>query len=304
MIAVTALGACTPAPHGTAPSARPSFVSLNPCADAILAEVADPGQILAISRFSHDPASSSMGVAAASRFASTSGSVEEIAALRPDVVLGDQFVGPAISGALARLGLRLERYQIEPTVEFSEAQVRSLARLAGHPERGEALIARMNAALAAAAPPPGALPISAVVWQSGGIVPGKGTLIADLLRRTGFANFSAAQGMRQADLLPLERMLANPPRVILAAGDPRSEEDRLLRHPALAALTGTRRERLPSTLLWCGGPTVIKAAARLAEIRNEVAPPRPAGSSAAGSRVARAMTGQPPAPPASGRGAS
>lgn len=250
--------------------ARPTFVSLNPCADAILVEVADPAQILAISKFSHDPASSSMGVAAARRFVATSGSVEEIAALHPDVVLGDQFIGPATSGALARLGFRIERYRIEPTVEFSEAQVRYLAKLAGHPERGEALIARMQAALAAAAPPPGEPPISAVVWQSGGIVPGEGTLITDLLHRTGFANFSAAQGLRQADLLPLERMLANPPRAILTAGNAQSEEDRLLRHPALAALTGTRREPLSSTLLWCGGPTVIKAAARLAEIRRSV----------------------------------
>jgi iron complex transport system substrate-binding protein len=236
----------------------------------VLVQVADPAQILAISRFSHDPASSSMGVAAARRFAATSGSVEEIAALHPDVVLGDQFVGPATSSALARLGFRLERYGIEPTVEISEAQVRTLAKLAGHPERGGALIARMNAALAAAAPPRGSRPISAVVWQSGGIVPGEGTLITDLLRRTGFVNFSAAQGLRQADLLPLERMLANPPRVILTAGNAQSEEDRLLRHPALAALTGTRREKLAANLLWCGGPTVIKAAARLAEVRHAI----------------------------------
>jgi iron complex transport system substrate-binding protein len=270
-LTILLVAACTPAPHHAVPGARPTFVSLNPCADAILVEVADPAQILAISRFSHDPASSSMGLAAAGRFPATSGSVEEIAALRPDVVLGDQFLGPATSGALARLGFRLEQYQIEPTVEFSEAQVRAIARLAGHPERGDALVARMRAALAAAAPPLGSPPISAVVWQSSGIVPGERTLITDLLRRTGFASFSAAQGLGQADVLPLERMLANPPQVILTAGNAQSEEDRLLRHPALGALTGTRREALSSTLLWCGGPTVIKAAARLAQIRARIA---------------------------------
>jgi iron complex transport system substrate-binding protein len=128
----------------------------------------------------------------------------------------------------------------------------------------------MRAALAKAAPPVGQAPISVVVWQSGGIVPGEGTLIADLLRRTGFTNFASAKGMRQADLLPLERMLADPPRLILSAGDPRAEEDRLLRHPALAALRDTRREPYPSALLWCGGPTVIKAAERLAKIRETV----------------------------------
>ena len=272
MLAALALGACSPAPRGDAARRLgPTLVSLNPCADAILAEVADPEQILAISRFSHDPAASSLGVAAARRFAATSGSVEELAVLRPDLVIGDDFV-PGASGerALDGLGLKVERFHIETTVAASEQQVRRLAHLAGHPERGEALVGRMRAALARAAPPAGATPIPIVVWQSGGIVPGQNTLIADLLRRTGFINFAAAKGMRQADLLPLERMLADPPRAILTAGDPRAQEDRMLSHPALAALRDTRREPYPSALLWCGGPTVIKAAERLAQIRGRI----------------------------------
>jgi len=136
------------------------------------------------------------------------------------------------------------------------------------------LVARMQAALAKAAPRPGSVPVAAVVWQGGGIVPGEKTLIADLLRRTGFSNFSAGQGLRQADLLPLEAMLADPPKVILAAGSANADEDRLLRHPALEALTQTRRaltqtrrENFPPALLWCGGPTVIGAAERLAHVR-------------------------------------
>lgn len=267
---LAALASCAPAQPSKSQS-RPTLVSLNPCADAILAEVADPGQVLAVSRFSHDPEASSMGVAAARRFAATSGSVEELAALRPDLVIGDDFVpGPSGEAALGQLGLKVERFHIETSVAASEEQVRKLARFAGHPERGEALVARMRAALAKASPPAGTVPIPVVVWQSGGIVPGEGTLIADLLRRTGFASFTAAKGMRQADLLPLERMLADPPRLILSAGDPRSEEDRLLRHPALAALRETRREPYPSALLWCGGPTVIKAADRLAGIRGRM----------------------------------
>lgn len=212
-----------------------------------------------------------MGLAAARRFAATSGSVEELAALRPDLVIGDDFVPNSSGGAaLERLGMKVERFHIETSAAASEDQVRKVARLAGHPERGEALVARMRAALAKAAPPAGQAPIPVVVWQSGGIVPGEGTLIADLLHLTGFTSFTTARGMRQADILPLERMLADPPRLILSAGSPDAQEDRLLRHPALAALRGTRREPYPSALLWCGGPTVIKAAERLAEVRGRV----------------------------------
>jgi iron complex transport system substrate-binding protein len=265
-----ALAACSPAPVSKAPRQHPTIVSLNPCTDAILAEVADPAQILALSHYSRDAASSSMDLATARRFAATGGTVEEVLALRPDMTVSGNFMSPATVSAMARLGLRLEQLPIASTVSASEAQVRQIAILAGHPQRGEALIARIETALAAAAPPPGVVPVSAVVWQSGGMVPGNTTLIAELLRRTGFSSHSAARGLKQADILPLEAMLADPPAVILSAGDARSNEDRLLSHPSLAGLKGTRRERLDSSLLWCGGPTIIRAAKRLGEVRRSL----------------------------------
>ena len=262
-------GCASPAPPTGGEHRHPTIVSLNPCSDAILAEVADPGQILAISAFSADPASSSLDPRDVARYRTVSGSAEEVLALAPDLVVGDAFVPPATRAAFARLNLPMVQLPIATSVDESRAQVRQLALLAGHPGRGEALVARIDAALAKAAPPPGSMPVAAVVWQGGGIVPGQRTLVADLLRRTGFANFSAARGLGQADLLPLERMLADPPRVILAAGGRSgADADRLLSHPALAALApGTVRVRLPPNLLWCGGPTIPRAIARLAQAR-------------------------------------
>lgn len=263
------LAACTAAPAQEAGQSRhsaPTIVSLNPCTDAILAEVGEPEQLLAISAYSHDPAASSMDLATARRFPAVSGTVEEVLALHPDLVVGSTFTPPATTQAMARLGMRFEQFGMAATVEESEAQVRRLAALANHPGRGEVLIARMRAALDANRAPPGT-PVSALVWQSGGIVPGEGTLIADLLRRTGFANAAAARGLGQADILPLEQVLADPPRLILAASHGAGNEDRMLAHPALARLNGIRRERLDPSLLWCGGPTVIRAAERLGAIR-------------------------------------
>lgn len=266
-----ALAACTAAPAQEAgpPQSAPTVVSLNPCTDAILAEVAEPQQILAISAYSHDPAASSMDLATARRFRAVSGTVEEVLALHPDLVVGSTFTPPATAQAMARLGMRFEQFGMAGTVEESEAQVRRLAALAAHPERGEALIARMRAALDANRAPAGEA-VSALVWQSGGIVPGEGTLIADLLRRTGFANAAAARGLGQADILPLEQVLADPPRLILAASHGAGNEDRMLAHPALAKLQGTRREVLDPSLLWCGGPTIIRAAERLGVVRRSI----------------------------------
>lgn len=266
LLLALALGACAPAPARQAASDRPTIVSLNPCSDAILAEVAEPGQLLAISHYSQSPASSSMDLDLARRFRATSGTVEEVLALKPDVVVAGTFLPPATKGALTRLGIRLVEMPIAVSVEDSRAQVARLAALAGNPKAGAALDARIVRALEAAAPPPGPAR-SAVVWQSGGIVAGDATLIADLLRRTGFVNAAAARGLGQADHLPLERMIADPPQVIFASRTDGGREDRLLAHPALARLENTRREAFDSALLWCGGPTIERATARLAQVR-------------------------------------
>ena len=270
-LAGLALAGCAPAArHGEAAGARPTIVSINPCADAILAEVADPAQILAISHYSHDPRASSMPLDVARRFRSTGGTVEEVLALKPKVVVAGTFLPPAARAAFERLGMRVETFGIEHDLGESLAQVRQLAAVAGHPARGEALARRMERAVAEAAPPPGARPVSAILWQSSGIVPGPDALISDLMHRTGFASQSAARGLRQADVLPLEHVLADPPAVILAAATPGAGETRMLDHPALAALHGTRRARFDAGLLYCGGPTVIRAVRRLADIRREI----------------------------------
>ena len=269
LLLLMVLAACSRPVPEAAERRQPGIVSLNPCSDAILAEVADPAQILGLSHFSSDPASSSMDVATARRFRSISGSAEEVLALKPDVIVADQFVPAATRAAFARMGLRLVQLPIVSGVDEAKRQVAELARLVGHPERGRAMNARIDAALAAAAPDGGA-PIPAVVWQAGGIVPGSDTLITDLLRRTGFVSQSAQRGMRQADYLPLETMLADPPRVILVAGNARSQENRMLSHPALAHLRATRRAAFDASLLWCGGPTIERAARRLAEIRRSM----------------------------------
>lgn len=270
---VAMIGGCTAAaePQAVVPD-RPTIVSLNPCTDAVLAEVADPAQVLAISHYSKNPRSSSMGLAVAARFPATGGTAEEVAALKPDLVIAGTFLAPATRAALARMGIRVATVGIASSVEESLTQVREVAALAGHPERGELVARRIERALAAAAPPAGAAPIPAVMWQSGGIVPGENSLVGDMMRRTGFSSHSAARGLKQADYLPLERMLADPPAVIFAAGFADSAEDRMLSHPALGALSGTRYARFDPALLYCGGPTLAHAAARLAQVRAEVSP--------------------------------
>ena len=240
------------------PRQHPTIVSLNPCTDAILAEVADPAQILAISHYSQAERSTSMDIAAARRFRATGGTAEEVVALAPDLVVGSSFMNPATRSALERLGMRVETFGIASTVADSLAQVRQLAALAGHPARGEALVARIEAAVSRPAGPP----IEAALWQGGGIVPGRNTLIAELMTRAGLASYSARRGMAQGDYLALETILADPPELLLVAGDMAGQ-----RHPVLARLSDTSIAAFDPALTYCGGPSIIRAIARFRAMR-------------------------------------
>lgn len=261
LLAALALAGCSPQVAQRAGGDLPTIVSLNPCTDAILVDIADPSQILALSHYSHDPQASSMDVARARRFAATGGTVEEVLALDPDLVIGSSFMPPATRAALEDLGLEVATFGITGSIADSERHVAELAQLAGHPERGAALNARIRETLERWEAEPGKRR-AAIVWQPGGIVPGDEALVSEVLRRTGFDNASARDGLGQADYLSLESVLSHPPELLLVAGREVGQ-----RHPTLDAVPGLRRENLDPNLLYCGGPTIARAAERLGRIR-------------------------------------
>lgn len=263
LLSAALLASCAKPPRSEANAGALRFISLNPCTDAILAEVADPAQILAISHYSHDPRASSMEPELARQFRVTGGTVEEVLALNPDIVLAGTYLPPATRTALERLGIRVETFGIASSAEQSERQVRRLAAITGHDARGEALIARINAALEATRS--SAKPVSTLLWQHGGIVAGDRALAAQVLTHTGFASHAAARGLGQGAYVPLEQVLADPPELVLAAG-----AGRLLAHPVLRRLDSTVYESLDPALLYCGGPTIIRLSERLAAIRGEL----------------------------------
>jgi len=250
-----------------APVRAPRIVSINPCIDAVLMQVADPAQIVGISHYSQDPRATSIPLAQASRFKATSGTAEEVVALAPDVVMSGPHVAPATIAALKRMRIRLVQYPVPDSIAESEQQVRDIAGIAGHASRGEALARR----IAAAARPTAARPVPALIWQSGGLVPGAGTLPDDLLGRAGFRNMSAVYGLKKWDVLPLEYLIARPPRVLLSVAAAEVGEDRLTSHPAVRRLA----QRIaiapyPARLMNCGGPTIMAAMARLRQARRGI----------------------------------
>ena len=257
--------ACAPsAESGGEDPDGPTIVSLNPCLDAILVEVAQPEQVLALSHYSRDPGSSSIPAAVAARYGVTGGTAEEVIALQPDLVLASIFLPQPTRAALERAGLRVETFGSPTSVADSIAQVRQVAALAGREPEGEWLVRGMQHA---AQPSPDVQRVSTLLWQPGEIVPGEATLVAEMLRAHGFANHAAAMGLGQADFVALETVLADPPELLLVAGDSTGQRHSLLKH-----LSGTQVEPLAPGLLFCGGPTVIALGERLITLREEMQP--------------------------------
>lgn len=237
----------------------PSFVSLNPCADAMITEVADRDQILALSHFSSYPNSSSIDPKTAAKHAATGGTAEEVIALAPDIVLASVFIAPATERALLNAGIKIEKFGNPATFEESRDQLERTALISRQPYWSEQLSRNLKPP-----DPPSPSGLTALLWQPGQIVAGEGTLVAENLRWAGFESYAEARGLDQADYITLETILADPPDVLLIAGDARGQ-----RHPLLAQLDNTYVAEFGPELFYCGGPVLEKARARLTEIRGE-----------------------------------
>ncbi|EJL38222.1 ABC-type Fe3+-hydroxamate transport system, periplasmic component [Caulobacter sp. AP07] len=253
--------------------ALPRVVSLNPCTDAVLVNVADRSQILALSHYARDAQQSTIA-GVARTYPITYESAEEVIALRPDVVLTAAHSSLATRAALKRLKIRTELFKVPNSWIENQAQIRCIADAVGHPDRGEALIARVETAMAQGAPRPGARPVTALVFQPNGFAAGHGTLVDEMMRRAGFVNVAERYGLKKWGNVSLERLLDDPPEVLLAGqATPNAPTwaERILNHPALASVgPRMRRAVFPERLLYCGGPVLIQTAAVLATARRQV----------------------------------
>lgn len=272
------LSACAAPDKGTkgegAPSTVPTrIISMNPCVDAILEQVADPAHIAGISHYSQDPRATSVRLDWARRFPVVSGTAEDVVALRPDLVISGPHVAPQTSAALERLGIPLLKVGVPATVEESEAQIMQIAARIGRAMQGRALNIRIEQAMAhAGATANGSRPV-ALIWQDSGLVPGAGTLADELLHRTGFESASRRMGLAQWDMVTLEQIMSSPPDIVMTgaatmdAGTGASV-NRMLSHPVLRHMEGRMMVAdYPASLLHCGGPVIIRAVERLGAIR-------------------------------------
>ncbi|MBN8808700.1 MAG: ABC transporter substrate-binding protein [Sphingomonas sp.] len=257
-----ALAGCT-----TPPARTGGVVSTNPCADQLLLALA-PDRVAAISHYSLEAGEGSVPLAVARRYRGTAGTAEEVIALKPDLVLASSFEPAATLAAYRRVGLRVLTLDSPTTIAASRDQVRQVAAALRRPAAGDALIARIDAAVAAAAPQDAARP-TALLFIAGTLANGGPTLLSEMMARAGLGDGAAAQGLTMTAAVPIERIVLRPPAVLLEP-DPSARVAVLRRQVLAKAGYRVAEARFPRALVNCGGPTIVPALARLAAIRQAV----------------------------------
>ena len=239
-------------------------MSLSMCTDDLLLELLPPDRIASVTYYARSPANSYQWPEAA-RVPINSGTVEEVLAEKPDLVLVGTYTTPAARSILKKLGMPL--LEIPPASNFDE--IRQVTRQVAHALKreaaAEALIAQMDSTLQSLADskPPQIIRVAA--WGEGGSIPGKGTMFDSILSAAGGVNIAASLdgGYIAFDL---EQLLMAHPDVLASASniaDSPGLNTNLAQHPLILKLYAARTVTYPSALYSCGVVESAQAAVAL-----------------------------------------
>jgi ABC-type Fe3+-hydroxamate transport system substrate-binding protein len=259
ILAALLLGGCAAPPSGGG-----GIVSTNPCVDSVLVRILAPSRIAAISRYSQDPAATSIPLDVAQRFHATAGTAEEVIALHPDLVIASTYTPPATQAAYARAGLKTLLLGIPDSIAESQAQVTQIADAVGARAGGARINADIDRALTRWSRKDGQSP-SALLYISGDLATGGSTLLNEMMTRVGFRNAAASYGLTHTGTVSAETIVTRPPAVVIATE--RVGRGTALRH---RLLPNTPQAVFPRVLINCGGPSIPAALERLAAIRASV----------------------------------
>ena len=246
------------------------IVSMNLCTDQLLLMLVEPSRIAAVSHLARDPSLSALAEEAR-RFPIVHSNAEEVLRADPDLVLAGPWTTRATVDLLRRLGRTVAIVPLAQDLDGVRAGVREVARLTGTEARGEEIVAafdrrRMEIERLAAREER-----TAVVYHVAGLASGTGTLADAVLRAAGLRNAAQAARLDAKGALALERLVAEPPDLIVlghAEDEYRTVQADNLRHPALARLLArVPSAHVPQRLMICPSPRVLDAVELLAEKR-------------------------------------
>lgn len=266
VLCALALMMCAPPALADAPR---RIVSLDYCADQYVLALADRAQIAAVSRGALRDDSYFRDRARGLR--QTRGTLEEVLALRPDLIVRN-WGGPFDAEAVyARFGVPVLQVGDTPDFASARADLVDAAQRLGQAQRGQALARDLDARLGALAAHASPARPAVVYLSAGGAVAGRGVLMDAMIEAAGGRNVWARESWT---VLPLERMVETPPALIALgffdSGRTAVDAWSPSRHPVVRrALSDARTVRLPAATISCEAWYAIDAAEIIARaLRN------------------------------------
>jgi iron complex transport system substrate-binding protein len=248
------------------------IVSTNVCADQLALALVDRTRILSVSRMATEPEISNLASAAVG-IRINNARAEEIVELKPDLILGDIYTGKGANRLAQTIGVPVYIVGVASSLEEVRKVIRETAVVLGEPQRGEQLIAEMNARIARAKATTTA-PVTTLVYEPNGLTSGTGTLTNDILDAAGLTNIAPKLTGQAYATVALEAVVAASPQLLViddSYGATASRAQSILRHPAFRALKGkTALYKIPSRLWLCPGPWVGEAVERLSLERTRI----------------------------------
>ncbi len=248
-------------------ASRPRVASMNLCTDQLLLMLADPEQIVSLSRLADDPRSSSLAKEAEA-YPQNAGQAEEIFLSAPDIVVAGQYTDKATLLMLRAMDMRIELFPITLALADIPGQIRQMGEILEQGERAEDMAAAFEVTLAAAPGRDHDAPLAAFYYPNGYSL-GANTLSHDIVTTGGFRNLTEELGMTGGGRLDLEQLVLEKPDVLISSprypGFSRSED--IAFHPVLSHFA--REQRLIfSTSDWvCGTPLTLRAVKDVARAR-------------------------------------
>lgn len=239
------------------------IVSLDYCADQFVLALADREQIAALSRGSLRD--DSYFRARAHGIRQTRGTLEEVLALRPDLVVrswGGPWDAEQVYG---RFDVPVLQVGDAPDFAAARADLLDAAHTLGREHRGAALATDLDARLARLAARRQA-PQPVMYLSAGGAVAGRGTMMDSIISAGGGRNVRTEESWA---VLPLEQMVQTPP-ALIALGffdHGRTQINAWLpaRHPALQrALARSHTVSLSTASIACEAWYAVDAAEAIA----------------------------------------
>jgi iron complex transport system substrate-binding protein len=189
---------------------------MNLCADMLLLQMVPRGRIAAVTYLAHDGAEALFPGADAG-VAVNHGTAEDIINLKPDLILAGTFSTPLTRRLAKAIGAPIVEVADAVSFEDIRRNLRQVGAAVGEPARARALIAAMDADLAALAARPARRPIRVIAWSGGDSVPGQETLSGHIITAAGAVNIAARPGQTYGTL-DVEQLLAARPQALLYGG--------------------------------------------------------------------------------------